>query len=319
MELYIVFFKPGDKEGIPALLENEIYCEVNGDYVYFISLDSYEDAQKSWESIKDWVKDIKDKIFIYSFFHKPVAFEDLRDDIREFSNTKIFVPYSSSDPLYNEIWNQIHTAENCQKLISILQFWIRNHVVDPIRLVKHRSLNLFSHISYDLQTLVRLIDEKDYSELEKVANEIVQSWKSVDATHSPKESLRKLWCYLVGRNLSSLNCDKYGLIYIGQKKMTLLQWLLTCSEKHSIKEEILFGEPWNKLIQLCGLKELPNRNFAINRSSKIVRLCKQIEKQVTNPINHQGVLRQHSIDIMEWMNQINLCFEELHQEILIEK
>jgi len=221
--------------------------------------------------------------------------------------------YSSSDGgFYKEMLSDFEEVDNQKQFEAIIFKWINfyrfDFRLDPIRRVKHRTLNLFSHIMVDIQTIQELCDSHDYERLFKIIEEIKESWARTKS--SPSNQLKKLQYLLVGDG--GIKTDVELLYFRGQKR-PLYEWIRDLS-KH---KDYLNSSEWKKLRKISGVAPKDNSSKQNDNSSKqeqnidIKELCIELEDTIQNPSTICEKIKKLQKDFYKWVNDLEKGFDNL--------
>jgi hypothetical protein len=164
------------------------------------------------------------------------------------------VDYSTSElGLYSSMWKEIRDAADCDQLTRTLVHWIESYVVDPIRRIKHRSLNLLTPLDTDLQFLVELLHSQKESEFETLVRQLADQWQQRPRT-KPISQLNRVWYMLVG---DGLNWGRFDVLppsdvslppSLKGEKLCLYGWL-----KYFGGEKQAETEEWKEVLRLAQL------------------------------------------------------------------
>jgi hypothetical protein len=317
--IFFVFYSTGKKEHnyFPSFIKGDAnQCEEENLVIKFLPLTT----EKTWNVISfPGCKDIGIKVFSHGIKENN---EELSDQIAADKREKIHVDYSSSDPSYDQMWKDISDAKNCRELGVILEYWMKSYVVDPLRRIKHRAINLFLPISTDIQFLLEIWRRKDFSRAKIHLEELKIEW--VDAK-SPVSILFRLWYMLVGKRLRieekglpgmpadvSLPKDKEG------NELPLYEWLAKYfGEKHV--QEI---EEWQKLLAHAQIHQLKEGKFGVLCGNGVYCFSRMITEMIKYPGNlkpnekFNGFRLKNNLDeefnlFLDWLNTLNDSLESL--------
>lgn len=238
--------------------------------------------------------------------------------------------YSKTDLDYEEQWEAIHKAMNWEDLKNIVNRWILNHQIDPLRRIKHRAINLYLPLSTDIQFLLEIWRRKDFSKAKTHLEDLKADWCG---EKSPIAVLFRLWYMLLGNHL---NWEKGGL-NVGlpkrptdvslpceikpngeEKPLALYDWLA----KYLREKQVQGLEQWKKLLEHVQIDPRENGEFSIKSgngvypfSSMITEIIKYPEKikpnEFVNGLGHIKTFEEEFNSFLEWLNKLNDLLESL--------
>ncbi|RMF55075.1 MAG: hypothetical protein D6748_15680 [Calditrichaeota bacterium] len=229
--------------------------------------------------------------------------------------------YSSSDGApYEEMLNDFEEVSDKEHLIDIVNKWINfyryDFKLDPIRRIKHRALNLFSHILVDLQTIKELCETHDFGQLVKVIEDIRTTWeKPIHGCNSPSDQLAKLQYLLVGNEEEKKNTNVLLLSFRG-KGRSLYHWLEQLP-KHA---SYLTSSEWENLLCITGLASQEDKTkkgitFIRRKDSSIFNLCDEVGDTITNASDVCKKINNLHNKFSAWITQLTDALDCLEQTI----
>jgi hypothetical protein len=220
MEIFIIFYRDTLKEETPPVFFNEKwFFERNKNVLCgFIPLRDLRD--KVWTDLLVDIQSFNTEPFnLVAFAHNLSFYKSILNDILNMDSPHVYIDYSGGDPSYKPMWEQIRNSKDITELVKTLEYWKRSYVVDPLRRIKHRAINLFSPLSTDIQFLLEIWRRKDFNRARTHLEELKTEW--IDAK-SPVSILYRLWYMLVGDHLNweegDLPCP-FGRCAYGLKKI----------------------------------------------------------------------------------------------------
>jgi len=317
--IIVLYSKFKEQEKIPNFLKNskrECFCD--NAVVILKSVQELKESDRKlfWNKIRvsiskksSYLKDI------YLFIHDVSSLK--KDDINEL-NPKIIIDYSSTDPFYEDMWEDIKNSKNCDELANNLKYWMEFYTVEPIKTIKrlkHRFINSFQSLSIDLARLIELINENDIAGLKEHLKYLSEYWK--ERNEGPLNKLVNFWYALVGeRGLKwgeSYRPKKPGIILPKDEKgkeVTIYYQLEKIFGAEKTKKML----KWIKLLLHCQLYQICNGNFEIRKQSKgIYVIAKDLEDLIIFDGPDKEKLKMRSEYYIKWLNKLNELIEQLIQ------
>ena len=319
--IWFVFYSLGREEEkhIPTFLpvvDAVSQCEEENLLIKFLPLIT----EKTWNDISfPGCKDISIKVFSHGIKEQN---EDLSHQIDTDIRAKIHVDYSSSDPSYDQMWKEIRNAKNCRELGVILEYWMKSYVVDPLRRIKHRAINLFLPISTDIQFLLEIWQCKDFNRARTHLEDLKAEWSG---EKFPIAVLFRLWYMLVGEHLNwkkgdlpekptdvSLPKDKQG------NELSLYEWLTKyLGEKH-----VQTLEEWQTLLAHAQIDQIKEGKFDIISGNGVYHFTRMLTRKIKNPgkimpdeksngFSNNKAFQYEFESFLKWLNDLNDTFEDL--------
>lgn len=320
--ILFVFYSLAKEEdkNFPSFLLKEdtaFQCNKENISIRFLPLD----IERKWEEMSfPENKDICIKVFSHGIKEQnEYLSHQIHSDVRVY----VHVDYSRGDPSYEQMWVEIRDAKNCLELAEILEYWMKSYVVDPLRRIKHRAINLFMSLSTDIQFLLEIWRRKDFVMAKTHLAELKTEWEN---KISPVTYLYRLWYMVVGNALDwgkeslpgmpsdvvSLPKDESG------KELSLYEWL----NKYLIKE----FPAWEKLLAHVQLDPVDpvkkEKKINVSGGNGVHYFFKMLEKETRNlekivpGKKVKGFLTDKTIqdefnEFLKWLNDLNDAFEDV--------
>lgn len=257
--------------------------------------------------------------------------------------------YSSSDPYYDSMWNDIKNSTNCRELVKRLEYWIRHYTIDPIRRIKHCAMNLFAPLDTDCQYLLELWGRGEYDKARRHLEDTQKDWQGHPPySNSPLSKLARLWYLLVG-DINKKHDMSTAHPMMKWPRFVWLGYLNRCSSSYSLcvnspaKTVSLPGDKclyewlykvgqtgssvWENMLATAGLKR-SNQRFEPNADAGIYRFVVELQKRVIEgnlpdlqpDTRMQGFKNCDTVEanfkqFHQWMRALNEGFETLVEEV----
>jgi hypothetical protein len=328
MEIFIVFYRDTLKEESPSSFFNEKWIiERNKNLLCgFIPLDYLGD--KTWKDILDEIRSFNNKPFdLVVFAHNLSGFyRRILSDILSMDSPHIYIDYSGGDPSYHPMWEEIRNAKDITELVETLEYWKRSYVIDPLRRIKHRAINLFLPISTDIQFLLEIWRRKDFSRAKTHIEDLKADWCD---DKSPVSTLYRLWYMLFGDHLNWKEGDLPEMptdvsLPIGKKPnrkkepLSLYDWL----DKYFGEKHVQDLKEWQKLLAHAQIHQLKERKFNVLAGNGVYCFSRMITEMIKYPGNikpnekFNGFRLKNNLDeefnaFLDWLNTLNDSLESL--------
>ncbi len=277
---------------------------------------NWSEVKSAWagENTEVWV-------MAHGLSQREDIYQQIRDDPRIYH-----FDYSSADFEYEETWRKIREAKTCGELIAVLNRWIllydydTEQIIDPLRRIKHRAINLFGPISVDFQHLLELWKQNRYEDARKLIEEMLREWEGEQPfSRSPCSMLARLWYMLVGEGLDWRSVgipSPKELVSLPKsprddREKCLYEWL-SLSRPKSVDDL----QEWRALLEHVQLVKGNEGRFCVLKAG-IFKNTKGLQQSLRAFLNcgvssleeaQQGVR-----EFLRWYSELNLKFEELIQ------
>lgn len=331
---YIIFFKKKSEEEVAPVFFKDKDGEMSADKMTvccFMSLPSIR--EKTWAGLKGDIQSNHNIVFssFVVFAHDLSQYPGILHDLLKETLTHVYIDYSGGDPSYKPMWEQIRNSKDITELVKTLEYWKRSYIIDPLRRIKHRAINLFLPLSTDIQFLLEIWRRKDFAKAKTHLEELKAEWSD---DKSPVSILYRLWYMLVGKHLNWAEGDlpeKPTDVSLPMGKnpdrkeepYSLYDWLTKY-----FGEQVQKFDEWQKLLkdtQLCQVKNDNDKDevkFNVVGGYGVYRFSKMITEMIKCPGNIKPDEKVYGFGInqnlehefnafLDWLNTLNDSLESL--------
>jgi hypothetical protein len=280
-----------------------------------------ENIECYWEDIKkEVIKNSKCSLVNVNILSHGILPNHV-DSIKKKCNMEIGIfDYSETDIIYRKIWDDIYKSKNEDDLIPVIEYWVRNITINPIRRIKHRVINEFLSLLTDLEHIENIKNLKDKLVHDEDLQEIAEEW----SFFPPIAHIERSWYMIVGDFIDNQALSNSNLIrgIPLPENRSLFEWL--CGRVRSDKNIRIGENIWIKLLEHVGLQKLETTEVGPEGHERLMSFVPSSIKKQDHPlyfilrytaapkkiIEDENFL-QYANGFYQWVSELNAIFEEL--------